>query len=330
MKKGISLVLAVLMLLSLCACGANSEAPMRCEEAAPAECPMPEMEMMDEGAVGLGAAGGNGVTGSHEDMDELRPDKIIYSAEATVETADFDSTVAAVVKLAEEHKGFIESSSVNGSNYYEQASGQVSRRRASYVLRVPSRDFDLIMGSLSTLGNVPYSYTYTDNITSQYYDTGARLEAYQTQEARLLEMMEKAETVADTIAIEDKLTELRYEIERLQSTMKNWDRELSYSTISLEIQEVEEYTPPSLVQPKYGEKLLNALEDGLAAVGRFFSGALIVIVSMLPALIVIAVITVIIVLIVKHSRKKRRARRAANMKAAAAQIPPTNQKPEKK
>ena len=45
------------------------------------------------------------------------------------------------------------------------------------------------MGSLSTLGNVPYSYTYTENVSAQYYDVQSRLTAYKTQETRLLEMM---------------------------------------------------------------------------------------------------------------------------------------------
>ena len=89
----------------------------------------------------------------------------------------------------------------------------------------------------------PIPHTYTENVTSQYYDTQARLTAYQTQEARLLEMMEKAETVEDIITIEEKLTDLRYRIESLQSTLKNWDRQVSYSTISLDVEEVQEYTP---------------------------------------------------------------------------------------
>ena len=163
------------------------------------------------------------------------------------------------------------------------------------------------MGSLSTLGNVPYSHTYTENITAQYYDTDARLTAYQTQEARLLEMMEAAETVEDLIAIEEKLTELRYQIESLQSTLKNWDRQVAYSTLDLEIQEVIEYTPESRMS--YGQELALALTNGLRRTGEFFKDLLLAIVGALPALVILAVVLAILIPVWKKHRKARRAKK---------------------
>ena len=115
---------------------------------------------------------------------------------------DFDGSIAKLLALVEENKGWVEASSMSGANYRSIARGSSYNRSASYTLRIPSNKFELLMGSLSEIGNVPYSHTYTENVTSQYYDTQARLTAYQTQETRLLEMMEKAETVNDVIAIE--------------------------------------------------------------------------------------------------------------------------------
>lgn len=86
----------------------------------------------------------------------------------------------------------------------------------------------------------------------------SRLTAYKTQETRLLEMMEKAQTVEDTITIEEKLTELQYKIDSLQSSLNNWDRQVNYSTISLNVQEVGEYTEQQAVTISYGQRLLNA------------------------------------------------------------------------
>lgn len=207
----------------------------------------------------------------------------------------------------EQYGGFVESSSVNGSNYYTQSRGYSSTRYASYVIRVPSEKFSALMGSLSTLGNVPYSHTYTENITAQYYDTDARLTAYQTQEARLLEMMEAAKTVEDLIAIEEKLTELRYQIESLQSTLKNWDRQVAYSTLDLEVQEVVEYTPESRMS--YGQELALALCSGLKRTGEFFKDLLLAIVGALPALVILAVVLAILIPVWKKRRKARKARK---------------------
>ena len=208
MKKALSLLLAVLLVFALCACGSAdtaSSAPAASYDMAYTENAYPA-EAEEYG--GFAVTGGTQLESGSGAAPEGSPEKLIYSASATVETTEFDGTIEKLSALVEQYGGFVESSSVNGSNYYTQSRGYSSTRYASYVIRVPSDKFSALMGSLSTLGNVPYSHTYTENITAQYYDTDARLSAYQTQEARLLEMMEAAETVEDLIAIEEKLTEM--------------------------------------------------------------------------------------------------------------------------
>ena len=309
MKKTLSLLLAVLLVFALCACGSAdsaSSAPsaaydmVSTETAYPAEAP-------EEDYGGFAVAGGTQLETGSGAAPEGSPEKLIYSASATVETTEFDRTIEKLSALVEQYGGFVESSSINGSNYYTQSRGYSSERYASYVIRVPSGKFSALMGSLSTLGNVPYSHTDTENITAQYYETDARLTAYQTQEARLLEMMEAAETVEDLIAIEEKLTELRYQIESLQSTLKNWDRQVAYSTLDLEIQEVIEYTPESRMS--YGQELALALTNGLRRTGEFFKDLLLAIVGALPALVILAVVLAILIPVWKKHRKARRAKK---------------------
>ena len=307
MKKALSLLLAALLVFALCACGSAdtaSSAPAASYDMAYTENAYPA-EAEEYG--GFAVTGGTQLESGSGAAPEGSPEKLIYSASATVETTEFDGTIEKLSALVEQYGGFVESSSVNGSNYYTQSRGYSSTRCASYVIRVPSDKFSALMGSLSTLGNVPYSHTYTENITAQYYDTDARLTAYQTQEARLLEMMEAAETVEDLIAIEEKLTELRYQIESLQSTLKNWDRQVAYSTLDLEVQEVIEYTPESRMS--YGQELALALTNGLKRTGEFFKDLLLAIVGALPALVILAVVLAILIPVWKKRRKARKARK---------------------
>ena len=307
MKKALSLLLAALLVFALCACGSAdtaSSAPAASYDMAYTENAYPA-EAEEYG--GFAVTGGTQLESGSGAAPEGSPEKLIYSASATVETTEFDGTIEKLSALVEQYGGFVESSSVNGSNYYTQSRGYSSTRCASYVIRVPSDKFSALMGSLSTLGNVPYSHTYTENITAQYYDTDARLTAYQTQEARLLEMMEAAKTVEDLIAIEEKLTELRYQIESLQSTLKNWDRQVAYSTLDLEVQEVVEYTPESRMS--YGQELALALSSGLKRTGEFFKDLLLAIVGALPALVILAVVLAILIPVWKKRRKARKARK---------------------
>lgn len=323
MKKTLALILALLMLLSLCACGAGSKgsdtaaATESIQEAPAAEAPA---EAAGNGYGGLASYSssyaadaeyaeaeeqdGSGETGT----GEINPDKIIYSGEAQVETRNFDDSIAMLMEMLEQYGGWIESSSLSGANYYSISRGNSGNRSASYTLRIPSDKFETVMNSLSQLGNVPYTHTYSENVTAQYYDTQARLTAYETQEARLLEMMEKAETVSDVITIEEKLTELRYQIESLQSTLNNWDRQVNYSSLYVTVDEVGEYTPQP--QQSYLQELWQALTGAFKDLGRFFKNFLVFLVSAIPTIIVLVVLFFIFRPIYRKVKARRKARKA--------------------
>lgn len=324
MKKILTLLLAVLMTLSFCACGSSN----RSSAVAPAAQYTAAYDVAAEAAMadevfwepseyseyddsGFSAANSTTASGGASEAPEGDPEKIIYSADVTVETTDFDESLARLDELIRQYGGWVESSSVNGANFYNQSRGYRSSRSADYTLRIPSDRFNDLMTGLSDLGNIPYTHTYTENVTAQYYDVQAHLNAYQTQEARLLEMMEVAETVEDIVTLEDRLTELRYRIESLQSQLNNWDRRVSYSSVYLSVQEVWEYTPEPETKISYGRELWLALLDGIRGVGDFFSDLLILLVGLLPALLILGVLAAILVPLVKKGRSRRRAKKAA-------------------
>ena len=325
MKKFIAVILSLIMVLSLCACGASAKT-----EAAPAEAPA-MMAYSDSAANGTYAAGGFAMTeeayempapeakekGAEADAPDVDPEKIIYSADATVETTEFDETIKALTKLIQDCGGWIESSSMEGANYYNTARGNVSNRSAYYTLRIPSDKFQSMMGSLSTLGNVPYTYTYTENVTAQYYDVQARLKAYQAQEERLLKMMDIAETVEDIVTIEDKLADVRYMIDSLQTSLNGWDRRVSFSTLHLNISEVQVYTPQSVTKLSYGEELWRAFTGALRNAGQFFKDLLVFLVSALPTLVILAVLFFIFRPLLTKLFPKMKARRAERAAAKA-------------
>ena len=325
-KKFLALLMALLMTFALCACGSSYKSSRQDTEPAYApaagntyansyadvsgqyamEYALADAEE-DYGYNGLAmttAAPKGEATEPAEEPAE-NPDKIIYSADVTVETTDFEAGLSGVDALVKQYGGWVESSSINGSNYYDSARGNQKTRSASYTLRIPSARFQELLGSLSDLGNVPYSHVYTENVTARYYDTQARLTAYSAQETRLLEMLDLAETVEDVIAIEEKLTEVRYEIESLQSTLNNWDRHVSYSTVNLNLNEVREYTPEPQVKITFWDRLGEALADGFDGAGEF----LLLLVSMLPVLLILAVIALILFWIIRRIVRTHRAKK---------------------
>ena len=343
LKNITALILACLMLLSLCACGSAAsgktqsssqsssayydEAPAAMEMAynAPSFGNFAIDEAEADYAAGLGAsapvpapaAKAEGGAEQPAEKPTEKPDKIIYQSDVTVETTVFDETIGKISGLVDSYGGWIESSSVSGSNYYQKARGTASTRNASYTLRIPSDRFTEIMDSFSELGNIPFSHIYTENVSAQYYDAQARLKAYTTQETRLLEMMELAESVEDVIIIEDRLTELRYQIESIQSNLNNWDRRVSYSTIYLTVQEVKEYT--------------NA--------GEFLKNLLVFLVEILPVLVILVPLAWLVIWLIRklfrgsgerraaRAEKKRQKQAEKRAKKAAKNAPPAPAEP---
>lgn len=330
MKKIISLMLAMLMVVSLCACGSSHGSYTTSESyvEAPAAAPYYDYKAEEyyeayDNAVsgesgGLAASGAQIPAEGENPQATVNPDKIIYSADATVETTNFDETIEKLNKLISDFGGWVESSSMNGSNYYNKSHGNSSTRSADYTIRIPSQNFSTLMTSLSDLGNIPYTHTYTQNVTAQYYDTQARLTAYKAQETRLLEMMELAKTVEDIITIEEKLTDVRYMIESLQSSLNNWDRKVNYSTVELSVREVREYTPQAPVKVSYGQRLLNTFIDSVKGAGEFFADLLVVIVALIPTIVILAVLFFVFRPVFKKLLPKWKAKRAEKKAAKAA------------
>ena len=248
-------------------------------------------------------AGNDGIEKT-ETSSDLNPEKIIYSSDVTVETTEFDATLTAIKAVIDNHGGWIESSSINGAKYSSISRGTKTDRTASYTIRVPNGEFQKMMDELPSLGNIPYSHVYTENVTAQYYDTQARLQTYQAQEKRLTELLDKAETVSDVIEIENELTDVRYRIESLQTALRGWDRRVSWSTIYLTVNEVREYTPAK--ERSYWQKLVDAMSDGIENLGDVFIGFIEALPVLLFWIAILAAFGLIVGKCVKRIKKKKK------------------------
>lgn len=334
-KRILAIFLVLILTLALAGCGATSKsAAAEAYDRAPAEAPAASMDRAETEDMMLGTGLANTTAGAGEGRPQgnINTEKIIYSAEACVETTGYEATVEAIYAMVEELGGFMESTSLSGANYYQAARGNTGNRWAHFTIRIPSENFNTLTTSLSTLGNVPYCNTYSENITRTYYDVQSRLTAYKTQETRLLEMLAIAETVEDMLAIQQQLTEVQYEIDSLTSTLSNYDNEVRYSTVNLSVEEVQEYTPEPIVTMSYWEKMTTGFVRSLKSVGSFFTDLLLWLVTNLPVLILIAALACAAVVVIRRwirripqreairaARAERKAQKAAEKAARKAQ-----------
>ena len=331
-RNALALLLALGMLLALCGCGSGSGDYAAMEESyvewvEPAEAEWDYYyddynEGLDDGSYSSTAADSTGTEqlSSGTDSANLAAEKIIYTTYADLEVLDLDAAVAELESRIAACGGFIENSTVNGSNYYGRGT-----RSASYTIRIPRESFLSVTDSLTELGTVPYCSTSAENVTSAYTDTESRLASYRTQEERLLAMLAECETVSDMLEIESRLADVRYYIESLTSSLQNWDSRISYSTLNLEITEVTEYTPEP--EPTYWQTLGRSFVSSLKALVSFLCWLVKAILVIIPFAVVFGGIAWIVVRLVRAravrkgkpvGREARKARRAARRAAKAA------------
>lgn len=325
-KRILAITLILILTLSLAGCGATAKSEASASyDMAPAEAPAASIERTEAEDMMLSTGFANTTAGAGDTKTQqtINTEKIIYSAETCVETTDYDTTIDGIYAMVDELGGFMESTSLSGANYYQAARGNTGNRWAHFTIRIPSENFNTLTTSLSTLGNVPYCNTYSENITRSYYDVQSRLTAYKTQETRLLEMLSIAETVEDMLAIQQQLTEVQYEIDSLTSTLSNYDNEVRYSTVNLSVEEVQEYTPEPIVTMTYWEKMTTGFVRSLKNVGHFFTDLLLWLVTSLPVLALIAAVGAAIVVLIKRYIRRlpdREARKAARQERKARKV----------
>lgn len=243
----------------------------------------------------------------------LANQKIIQYLYYTIETLDFDASTQLIESLCSELGGYIQSSSLEGAgiNY--------SRLRyATYQLRLPQEQLVSLQGRISEVGTITAQNTETENVTEQYYDVESRLASLRTQEERLLALLEQSASLSEIIELEAALADVTYQIEQLTGTLRQYDSLINYSTVTIHLEEVTQYTDVVTPPKTLGDRISQAFSDSLSSLQRFGENLLIFIVGYSPILLLFAIIVVTVILIIHRVNKKSRAKQAAAIQAAQA------------
>ena len=282
MKKILAVLLAVSLLMA--GCGASSKAAM---------------DSADYIVQETAAANGSYDFGETETSAQLpQGRKFIITVNLDAEAEELDSALSAISEKLTALDGYMESQNIyNGSAY----SGR-RYRYANLTLRVPAEHLDEFTAAVSSVSNVVSSSRNTDDVTLQYVDTESRVKALETEQDRLLELMEQAETMSDLLEIESRLTDVRGELERYASQLKVLDNQIDYSTVNLSLSEVTEYTP--VAEKTRLEKIRGGFVDSVKGVWNLILDCVSFVLMNIPYILVFGLLIWGIVALVKRNRKK--------------------------
>lgn len=226
--------------------------------------------------------------------------KLIKTIELELETLDYETTIAYLEKSVNECGGYIESSSLEGNGIYSS----FSERYGSFTVRIPKDKEDSFMQGMDDNTNVRRKSESTEDITLQYVDTESHKEALKVEQERLMAILEKAETVEEIISLESRLSEVRYEMGKYESSLRTYDNLVDYSTIRIEVCEVKEITQPP--KKTAGERMISGFKNSVKNVGTGMKEFIIGLVINLPYLVVWAFVIGAVAGVVRAWKKRRK------------------------
>jgi hypothetical protein len=153
--------------------------------------------------------------------------KIVQTASIRLQVREVGVSFEEVGRVATAAGGFVAS-----SNFSYQGDQQV----ASVTIRVPANRYQDVLSSVRGLGvRVDAEASNASDITEEYSDLSARLRTLEATESQLLQLLARANTIAEILQVQDRLNSVRTEIERVKGRMNLLDNLAEMATITVHL-----------------------------------------------------------------------------------------------
>ena len=304
-KRFALVTMAVGMMVMFTGCGASDSSDYKSQEAMATNSASGTVYAEDSYAYaeyattdGLTMGTDSGSANSLQTVDSSR--KLIKTVNMNVETQDFEQLMTTIQTQVTELGGYIENmNTYNGSAY----SAYRTTRSSDMTIRIPKNQLDSFLNTVSGISNVVRRTDSVEDITLTYVDLESHRDVLEAEQERLLEFLAQAETVEDMITLESRLSDVRYQLESMESQLRTFDNQVDYSTVYLTVEEVEVLTP--VEEETTWERISNGFAESLDNVGKGFVEFGIWFVVNLPYMIVVSVLiaafTLVLYVVIKRA-----------------------------
>ncbi|MFB7250498.1 DUF4349 domain-containing protein [Microbacterium sp. NPDC056234] len=227
--------------------------------------------------------------------------EIIAFASATVEVGDVPAAVSVIGDVAEEHGGYVESTSISKASAKDASLPAPPDGGYGWIsIRVPSEDLSAVIVELGDAGEVVSSSVAKQDVTSTAIDLRARVDALEASVARLTELMSQSGSVSELIEAEVALTDRQAELESYQQQLAALEDQVAMSSLQIEL-------VPQATTTKADPA---GFSDGLQAGwnGLIVSlNALVISLGFLLPWIAVAAVVLVIIWSIRRARRRRTA-----------------------
>ena len=227
--------------------------------------------------------------------------KLIRNVHMQIETDAFDDLLKQLQSKVTELAGYLESSDISGFHMNDNNTRQ--NRYAYLTARIPSNKLDQFIEVIENSSNVTSKSEATQDVTLQYSDLESQKKTLSIEQDRIWTLLEKADTIESIIALEEHLSEIRYNLEFIESQLRLFDNQVDYSTIDISVQEV----IPTAFTPTAPETVSQRIQKGFSKNVKNLSDTMtslfILFITGIPIWLPLAVIVFFIVFLIKRQTK---------------------------
>jgi hypothetical protein len=199
---------------------------------------------------------------------------VIKTADLRVEVrrSTLRDAVGEVTALAGRHGGFVLSTQVAGTE----------ARSGILVIRIPAERFELALAEIRGLGTKVLRETVSgQDVGQEFIDLEARLRNWRAQEVVLLRLMDRAQSVTDTIRVQRELQQVQLEIEQIRGRLRYLEDQTTMSTITVGLREAGVAAP---TQPGTLERAWDRAVQSFIAI---VTGAIVAAGTLLPFVLLV-------------------------------------------
>lgn len=227
--------------------------------------------------------------------------KVIKTAGLNIQTLEFDLFIQSLKEKIAEYDGYIENANESGNNIYG-----TSTRTAYYVIRVPEEKLSGILSAVGNLGTVTSKTYIEEDITLTYVDVESRIKTLETERETLLSLLEKAGNLSDIISLEQRLSEVNYDIESYTSRLRTYDNKITYSTLNINVQEVKQITRTVEEPLTMGERITSGFSENMQNISDGIQNFIVWFFTYIVNIVFwCVIIAVCVFLIVRYTKKRR-------------------------
>ena len=228
--------------------------------------------------------------------------KLIKTVSMDAETESYDALITALEDKITALGGYTET---RRTGTYGR-----TRRWSNMTIRIPAENLSAFVSHVGENANVLSTSETTEDVTLQYVDTEAKLTALETEQTRLLELLENAQNLGEILEIEARLSDVTYELERYASQKRSYDNQVSYATVHLTIEEVEILTP--VEEPTVWSRISTGFMESLEGVGEGLVDVFVLLIAGSPYLVVWGAVAGAIGALVHRQRRKKQKTKQSN------------------